>query len=544
MTVGPDEPPHETVSRSRYDRERRAREEAETLLEAKSRELFEANENLERLVAERTAELTQALAAAREAGEMRARFLAVMSHEIRTPLGGLMGMLDLLRDEPAPAATRDLIDAALRSAESLKRIVDDVLDLSALDAGKMRFETEPVDLRALATGICALLEPRAAAKGISFAVAIADAVPERLLCDATRLRQVLANLCDNAVKFSDQGTVTLSADVRPEPGGELLQVRVSDQGRGVAEADRPRLFADFGQLDPGLTKRTEGTGLGLSICRRIVEGLGGRIGVDGAPDAGAAFWFEIPLRRPSAEATGREPESRPVARPSPSLPQGLRILVAEDNPINRRLIDAYLTRLGAGHDMAVNGSEAVRMAGRARYDAILMDIAMPEMDGISATVAIRKGHGPSRDAPVIAFTAHVMPSVRRDCLAAGMSEVLAKPTSFEEIAAALAQYASAGAAVPAEAAAPDAPAALAALIPAFVEDAKVRIGAMRAALARGDRAAIAAEAHSLGGAAGLLGARDAHEIARAVEEGAHHLDDGDIAAALDDLAGAVGAMLP
>ena len=537
----------DTVSRRRFDRERRAREEAEALLEAKSRELFEANENLERLVAERTAELRAALAAAEEASAMRARFLAVMSHEIRTPLAGLFGMLHLLRAAETPQGTRELIAAATHSAESLKRIVDDVLDLSALDAGRMRFETEPMDVRALVGGVVALLGPRAQAKGLALAVSIAEDVPARLLCDATRFRQVLSNLCENAVKFSETGAVALSAEMIRGPEGEALRVSVSDEGSGVPEADLPRLFTDFGQLDAGLAKRVEGTGLGLSICRRIVEGLGGRIGVDSVVGQGSTFWFEIPARPAADGSAAAEPSAEHAVRRLPSL-AGRRILVAEDNPITREVIGGYLKLRDASHDFAVDGAEAVRRADGVRYDLIVMDVAMPEMDGVSATIAIRAGDGLSRAAPIVGFSAHVTRSIQADCLAAGMAEVLAKPIGFEEFADKLARHvagavnsaaqddASRPAAAPSrQGRAVGRPAASPELVADFRRDAAERIALMRAAISAGDVAAVEAEAHRIRGAAGLLGASAAHEVATAIEEGARHLDPEDLREAAEEL---------
>ena len=547
-----DAPRPETVSRRRYERERAAREAAEALLEAKSRELFEANETLERQVAERTAALTQALAAAEEASAMRARFLAVMSHEIRTPLAGLFGILYLLRQGEDAARQRDLIEAAAHTAESLKRIVDDVLDLSALDAGRMRFETEPVDLRALVGGVCALLGPRAAAKGVSLAVAIADAVPARLLGDATRLRQVLSNLCENAVKFSDCGTVTVSVAPCRGADGEAVRVTVRDEGPGIAEADLPRLFLDFGQLDSGLTKRAEGTGLGLSICRRIVEGLGGQIGVESTPGAGSTFWFVIPARPVPTEPLATPTEHVPALAP-PDL-GGCRILVAEDNPINRKVVGGYLRLLKAEHDVAVDGAEAVRMANQRAYDLILMDIAMPEMDGIAATIAIRAGDGPSCRAPIVAFTAHVMPSVRAECMAAGMVEVLAKPIGFDDLAKSLAHHLAKtdehevrperqSRSLPDASQAIDL-AARRTLAAEFMADCAARFILLREALSREDRRVIETEAHRIRGAAAMLMVKDAHELATALEEGAHYLDWPEIAEALDELAAAIGAFDP
>lgn len=442
MTGVPTDPRADSVSRSRYERERRAREEAEALLEAKSRALFEANENLERQVAERTAALTRALAAAEDASAMRGRFLAVMSHEIRTPLGGLFGILQILRTAQTTDELHDLLEAAAQATESLKRIVDDALDLSALDAGQMRFECGPVDLRALVDGVCALLGPRAVAKGLALSVSIADAVPRRFLGDAARLHQVLTNLCDNAMKFSDRGVITLAVDTCLGPMGDALRITVRDEGPGIGPADLPRLFLDFGQLDTGLTKHKEGTGLGLSICRRIVEGMGGRIGVDSTPGRGSAFWFEIAARAAPPERKDR-PEAPPSGQPRSRL-SGRHILVAEDNPISRKVIGGYLATLDAEHDVATDGAEAVRLAASRCYDLILMDVAMPGIDGITATRAIRAGNGPSCHAPIIGFTAHVMPTVRADCMAAAMTDVLAKPVALDDFADCLDRHISGG----------------------------------------------------------------------------------------------------
>jgi signal transduction histidine kinase/DNA-binding NarL/FixJ family response regulator len=549
------------VSRGRYEREQRARREAEMLLEAKSRELFEANENLERLVAARTAKLKDALQAAEQASAMRSRFLAVMSHEIRTPLGGLMGMLDLLRDEELPKSTEELVDAALVSAEALRRIVDDVLDLSRMDAGKLHFESEPVDLRALVRGVFSLLEPKAGARGLSLVAAIAPEVPERFSGDATRLRQVLSNLADNAVKFADHGRVTLNARVTGSEAAPRLRVELSDEGPGISAEDQKLLFSDFSQLEASLSKRRGGVGLGLAICRRIIEGVDGTIGVVSEPGEGACFWFEIPLL-PAGNGHGNGSRRRQIDGAVRKALAGRHLLLAEDNAINRKLVLAYLAKLGVTADVAEDGRQAVTLAASRRYDAILMDIAMPELDGISATIAIRGSAGASRDAPILALTAHVMGSVREQAREAGMVEMLAKPISFDELGRALARWAG-GLEVdsaPREAAAHLPPATgvdraivsdlrdvlgdedVKRLVREFAIDVANRISVLEEAVKRGNARVVAAEAHSIRGAAALIGARAIHETATLLEDGAELLGKRDLAAAVRDLRAALGQL--
>jgi len=532
------------VSRARYLRERTAREEAERLLEAKSRELFEANENLERLVLERTARLRDALQAAETAIAMRTRFLAVMSHEIRTPLGGVMGMLELLQETELTPAARDAISTAQQSAEALKHIVDDVLDLTSLDAGKMRFESEPVDLRAVVAGVFGLLAARATAKGLALETAIADDVPKLFLGDSARISQLVSNFADNAVKFTDSGSITVRATIESPAEGMWLRVAVEDTGLGISPAQQALLFTDFAQLESALSKRREGVGLGLSICRRIVEGLGGRIGVESAAGFGSCFWFELPIQPVPQDQEGAEAATGASDRVGQAL-RGKRILVAEDNAINRKIIGLFMERLEVAADFVEDGGQAVAAAAGERYDAIVMDVAMPGMDGIMAARAIRQGDGASRTTPIVALTAHVMGSVGEECREAGMAQVLTKPISFAALAQALAELT--GAAGPERMETAPAPAAamgsgaldplvlrdlrammsdeaIARLLSEFLTDASNRMAVIRAAFARNDSVAVRMEAHSIRGAAGLVGATGMTELAAMLEDNADALD--------------------
>ncbi len=544
------------VSRARYLRERAAREEAERLLEAKSRELFEANENLERMVQARTARLRDALQAAETAIAMRTRFLAVMSHEIRTPLGGVMGMLELLQDSELSPVARDAILTAQQSAEALKHIVDDVLDLASLDAGKMRFDIEPVDLRALASGVFGLLEARATAKGLTLETAIAAEVPGLFLGDSARITQLLSNLADNAVKFSDSGSILIRASLGNAAEGMLLRVAVEDAGIGISPKQQALLFTDFAQLEAALSKRREGVGLGLSICRRIVEGLGGHIGVESEPGRGSCFWFELPVQPASQADAGSKAPTGISERTGMAL-RGKRILVAEDNAINRKIIGLFMQRLGIAADFAEDGAEAVTAAAGLRYDAVVMDVAMPVMDGIMAARSIRHGDGASCGTPIVALTAHVMGSVGDECREAGMDQVLTKPISFDTLAEVLAdvmageqrgeaqdRVAPAHASDPADGLDPlvlrdlhamMANSAIARLLMEFLTDAANRMAVIQAAFARHDSATVRAEAHSIRGAAGLVGATDMFELAAMLEDNADALDARDGRVLLDEM---------
>ena len=283
MTPAPDD----RVSRIRYDRERAARAEAEALLETKSRQLFAANEalskhseQLEAAVKERTKELELAVIRAEAASTARSRFVATMSHEIRTPLGGLLGMIDLLSMDEVDATKLELLNYAKAAGSGLSRIVNDVLDFSKMEAGVFVFEEEHVDIRALAESARMLYGSHG--KGVDRAILcqIDDSVPRLFLSDATRIRQIISNLLSNALRYSMEGPIVIRAKATPDPKGVLLRVEVQDFGIGIAADKISSLFKDFSQVANPLTVAAQGTGLGLAICKRIVDGIGGRIGVE------------------------------------------------------------------------------------------------------------------------------------------------------------------------------------------------------------------------------------------------------------------------
>ncbi len=375
-------------------------------------------------------ELIGARDAALAASRAKSEFLANMSHEIRTPMNGVLGMADLLLTGDLPAEPRHYAETIRSSGEALLAILNDILDLSKIEAGKMEFEAVPFDPRRCVDDVAALMDGRARERGVSLTALATEAVPPRVVGDPSRLRQVLLNLVGNAVKFTKEGEVALRVGVAE---GELL-FEVADTGIGIPEAAKSQLFDAFTQADASTSRRFGGTGLGLAISRRLVEGMGGEIGVESVEGEGTAFWFTLPLARVDGEAEVTEAAPATVVRP-------LHLLLAEDNAVNRLVATKCVERLGHTVEAVNDGRAAVAAWQAGRFDAVLMDCQMPEMDGYQATVEIRRleQEGAGRGTPIIALTAHAMAGDRERCLAAGMDEYVAKPLRGEELAAALAR---------------------------------------------------------------------------------------------------------
>jgi CheY-like chemotaxis protein len=419
-----------------------------------------------------------------ESLKAREEFLRLMSHEIRTPLNGVIGMLGLLARTKLDGAQNAYLGAARDSADHLLSLVNDLLDFARIEAGKLELESAPVDLERLVQGVTELLSPRAHEKNVEVAWTVAADVPS-VLADDGRLRQILFNLAGNAVKFTEQGGVTIAvsrASATARDGRVRVRFQIDDTGPGVPAEARERVFEEFGHTDPSHAIKYGGAGLGLAVVKRLVAAMDGTVGIDDSPQGGSSFWFEAgfavveseprkavlrkiavvvasPSRQVRETAAGQiaacgggvtlleslegfAPSRGAAAAPedervAPATVAGIRVLVAEDNPVNALLVTSLLKREGCSVELAGSGEEALEALSRTRYDLVLMDMRMPRIDGLVAARTLRERGDTT---PIIALTANAFEEDRKACMEAGMDDFLTKPVDAAALKAALARW--------------------------------------------------------------------------------------------------------
>ena len=401
-------------------------------LENKSKVIQENHEQLESRIRQRTEELESAMDNALAANKAKTEFLANMSHELRTPMNGFLGMIELVLDSPLQQEQRDQLITAQRSAQALLAILNDILDLSKIESGRMQLETVPFSVRTHLRDCVRPHQVRAQQNSIDLRLRVDDTVPDMLVGDPLRMKQILNNLLSNAVKFTTNGhiDVRINSETGVAPAPIMLAISVRDTGAGIPSEKLPQIFEKFTQADGSISRRFGGSGLGLAITRHLVELFQGTLSVTSQVGRGSEFLVRLPMGI-AASGTWAAPSGEPKSVESSAAPNSL-VLIVEDNIVNQKVIKGLLQRKGYRMETAPDGSQALTMMEHHNFDAILMDVQMPVMDGLEATRRIRANER-WREIPIIAMTAHAMSGDRERCLAAGMDAYLSKPVNSVEL---------------------------------------------------------------------------------------------------------------
>ncbi len=493
------------------------------------RDITELKQRETELALERDA-AEAARAEAEAANQAKSTFLATMSHEIRTPMNGVLGMLDVLEHQGLSDEQRSIVATMRSSASALLRIIDDVLDFSRIEAGRLELEETPFSLAELVAATVHALHAQAETKGLQLTTDIAPGSADGLIGDPVRVRQILFNLLGNALKFTHAGNVQVRVATTPLGGNTSVTLRVTDTGIGIDAAECARLFQPFSQADSSTTRRFGGSGLGLSIVRRLAQLMGGDVRVRSEPGKGSMFTVTLRLH---AAPEGQIDRVADAPQGLPELSEaGARVLVVDDHPVNRQVLVGQLGLLGLAVDTAVDGLDALTLWQPGRYAAVLADMHMPRMDGYTLAAEIRSREsalGPTRT-PIVAVTANAMRGEEERCLEAGMDAYLAKPVGIARLSITLGRWialaprnAPAGPAIDRTMLRTwlgDDEATLRALLQEFLSGARESARDIEAAVARSDMAMVSASAHKLKGGSQSVGARALERVAAALEAAA------------------------